>query len=292
MLRTLALVAALLAAPSWALEKVDAHHPASRDARIEIQNMAGSTKIVGWDRDEVAVTGELGAGAQDVDISGNKRRIQIEVEVEGNPNDVRSDLEIHVPRASRIEVDSHSADVTVSDTTGALHVESMSGNIVVTSGSTEVYAESVTGNITLSLSGATSHIHAEAVNGSVKIQGAGGELEASTVNGNVDVVGGSLQQGHIETVSGSIRFEGDVTGEAELSVETVSGSVDLAFPEKVSADFEISTFSGDIDNELSTEEAHYTSRHTSEKELSFSVGKGTGKVTAKSLSGSVRIRKH
>ena len=92
-------------------------------------------------------------------------------------------------------------------------------------------------------------------------------------------------------MSGSIRFEGDLAGKGELDVETVSGDVELVLPAKLSADFEVSTFSGEIENELGPA-AREASKFTTEKELAFSTGSGGARVSVKTLSGGIALRKH
>src|SRR5688500_15552504 len=98
------LMVVLLAAPLAAGggERVDARRAASADAIVEIDGAGGSLRIVGWDKAEVWVTGTLGDGAEGLDLSGTARRVTIDVDSMGNPDSVKSDLEIHVPAGARI----------------------------------------------------------------------------------------------------------------------------------------------------------------------------------------------
>ena len=95
--------ALLLAAPSApAQTRVDQSRPASADGLVDIENMSGSVKVVGWDKNEVAVRGTLGRRAEGLDFSGSGSRTRIEVETQGSPHGVSSDLEISVPARSRL----------------------------------------------------------------------------------------------------------------------------------------------------------------------------------------------
>jgi len=94
----------------------------------------------------------------------------------------------------------------------------------------------------------------------------------------------------VETVSGSLSFEGGLSSGANLEAETVSGSVTLALPASVAADFSVSTFSGSIDNAFGPAAVH-TGRHTPEQELEFTSGGGGADVTVHTLSGSITLRK-
>ena len=285
MLAAMAL-AAVLPARLQAQQPVDARKAASADGRVEIENAAGSIRVIGWSREEVAVSGKLGRGAEGLQLTGGGHRTHIEVETERDPNGVRSELEIHVPAGSRLSIESYSATITVSEVSGEVRAESTNGSVNI-SGAREVDAESVGGSI--EISGTTTRIHAESVNGSVTLKGAGGEIEASTVDGRLSVSGSRFERARLETVSGDVRFEGDVTPKGSLELETVSGNVQAMFPHGFAADFAISTFSGEIRNELGPA-ARTTSRYTSQKELEFATAGGGARIEMKTLSGDIALR--
>lgn len=284
-------VLALAAMPGVlrAQQRLDEKRSASPDGVVEIDNSAGSIRVIGWNRAEVTVTGTLGQGAESLDLSGSSRHTQISVETEGrNPHGIVSDLEIHVPAGSRVEISTFAANVVVTDVTGAVTAEGVNSNISVSGASKEVSAQSVNG--TVDVSGASGRVHAESVNGSVTLKGVSGSVEANTVNGRLMVTGGGFQRAQLETVSGSLRFEGDVTKEGSVEAQTVSGGVDLVLPASISADFSLTTFSGDIQSDFGGA-ARRTSKFTSEKELEFSTGNGNAKVEVQTLSGAIVIKK-
>ena len=165
----------------------------------------------------------------------------------------------------------------------------MNGSIAITGQAHEISAESVNGAV--QVSGASTHTKAESVNGSVTVQGASGDLEASTVNGRLEVTGGSFEHAHLETVAGSLSFDGALTSGANLEAETVSGSVTLVLPASVAADFSVSTFSGSVENAFGPP-ATRAGSHTPEMELEFSTADGGSSVSVHTLSGSITLRKH
>lgn len=272
---------------AWAGGRVEERRPAAPDGIVKIENASGSIKVVGWDREEIEVTGTLGRGAEGLAFEVHGRRARIEVDTRGNPHGVHSELEIRVPARSRLDVESFSAPISVSAVKGHVKAESVNGSITVAGGS-EADVSTVNGEVEVSCP--CTRVRAETVNGGVTIRGASGDVEASTVNGTLVVEGGSFERAQLETVNGGIRFQGDLDAKATLDIESVGGSVELVLPAKVSADFTLSTFSGDIVNDLGPA-AHRTSRWTSEKELSFSTGSGAAKVTVTTLSGDIRLRK-
>jgi DUF4097 and DUF4098 domain-containing protein YvlB len=269
-------------------QKLDARRSASADALVEIENPAGSIKVVGWDRAEVMVTGQLGSGASGLEFTGSGSRIRVGVETERNPHSVVSSLEVHVPVRSRLQIESFAGSINVSEVSGTVKAETVNGSITVTGQAREIQAETVNGSV--EVSGASKDTHVESVNGSVTVRGASGELQASTVNGRLDVSGATFSRAHVETVSGSLSFEGGLGSGATLEAETVSGSVVLALPASVAADFSVSTFSGSIDNAFGPS-ATRVGRHTPEKELQFSTGGGGASVSVHTLSGSITLRK-
>jgi Putative adhesin len=279
---------ALSAPPARAQQKVEARRSASADALVEIENPAGSVRVIGWDRGEVTVTGDLGAGASGLDFTGSGSRIRIGVDTERNPHGVVSALEIHVPAKSRIQVESFAGSITVSGVNGTVSAETVNGSVSIDGQAREISAESVNGSV--QVSSASTHTKAESVNGSVTVRGASGDLDASTVNGRLEVSGGSFERAHLETVSGSLSFEGGLTSGATLEAETVSGSVTIVLPASVGADFSLSTFSGSVDNAFGPPPTR-VSQHTPEKELEFSTGGGGASVSVHTLSGSITLRK-
>src|SRR5437867_8722376 len=252
-------------------EQVDQRKPAASDGLVEIENPTGSVRVIGWSKAEVAVTGSVSRGGS-LRLTGGGPRTRVEVEVEGNPHATRSDIEVHVPAASRVSVESFASSITVTDVTGPVTAETVNGAVSVSGSVKEVSAESVNGAV--DVSGASTRVHAGTVNGALTVKGARGEVEANTVNGELRVVGGgAFTRARLETVSGSIRFEGELGPHADLQAQTVSGAVELTLPASTAADFTVNTFSGDINTDFGV--ALYRNpggRHSPQKELTFSIG--------------------
>src|SRR6266480_3958936 len=112
---SLAALLALAAPLAAADQKVEATRSASAEALVEIENPAGSVHVIGWEKSEVHVSGELGAGASGLDFTGSGKRVRVGVDTERNPHGVVSSLEIHVPARARVQVESFAGSITVSD---------------------------------------------------------------------------------------------------------------------------------------------------------------------------------
>ena len=99
-----ALVLAALSAR--AQTRVEQSRPAAADALVDIENMAGSIRVTGWDKNEIAVTGKLGRHASGLQFSGGSSHTRIEVETEvslhasdgGAPKPLAADTETAIYR--------------------------------------------------------------------------------------------------------------------------------------------------------------------------------------------------
>jgi DUF4097 and DUF4098 domain-containing protein YvlB len=290
MKRAALVLATVLAGPAWlaAQTPVDQKHPAAPDAKVSIENLAGSTKVTGWEHAEVQVKGTVCSECE-LDLGGTDKAVSVEIESgHVNPMAGKSDIEVFVPAGSSVSIEGFQATISVAGVTGSVSAETVNGSIAQSGAAKDVRLESVNGPIEITK--AAGRVQAEAVNGTVTVRDASGELEASAVNGKVLVTGGSFDRAKLESVAGSIRFEAGLSPRATLSAESVSGSVDLFLPAGIGAEFKVSTFSGDIVNELGPA-AEKTSQWTPGKELSFTSGSGGVRITVETLSGTVNIRK-
>ncbi|MCI0572385.1 MAG: DUF4097 domain-containing protein [Myxococcaceae bacterium] len=277
---------ALLGAGARA-EQVQQSRSADPEGRVHIENPSGTVEVTGWDRAEVAVTGSLGPQADGLVFTSRQGATHLEVDTQGNPHGVHSRLEVRVPRGSVVEVEGFNTSITVSTVKG-VHAESVNGSITVNGPADEVEVETVNGQV--SVTGPARAVRAGSVNGQVTVRDAGEDVEASTVNGRLSVTAGKVRRAQLETVSGALHFEGELAPQGRLDAESVSGAVELVFSGTLDARFDVSSFSGEVDNQLGPA-ARRTSRYTSRREVSFSVGAGTAAVSVSTLSGEVILRK-
>ena len=250
------LLALIVVSAVWAGRPINEIRSASPDGVVEIESLAGSITIIGWDRNEVEVTGDLGDPKQELEIEGEGDRITIEIVLpRGRYQNIEgAELEIKVPRASRVEVESVSANIEASEVSGRLDLQTVSGNVTVKGGEPE-------------------------------------ELELASVSGDIRVEsGGMLKEGSFETVSGNIVSSTDFDSRGSFSFESVSGDVELRVPAGANAIFEVSTFSGSIRNELGPEPERSSSILPSQ-ELEFTLGSGGARISLQAFSGNVKILK-
>jgi DUF4097 and DUF4098 domain-containing protein YvlB len=292
-LSTLALTLLMTAGTLFAGQSVDVTIRADSDAFIEIDNLSGSVTITGWDQNEVRVTGTLGDDTEGLSTSGEGSHITIEVEIPDRyrgrgRRDYESSLQISVPANARLEVETVSARIDVSDVTGQLDLESVSGSVEVTGSPSSADVETVSGGITIS--GAQTQVNAESVSGNVRLSGVADRVEVATVSGRIEVDAGNIDRADFETVSGNITVSGSLDSGASFDLECHSGNVDLLLPADTSATWEISSFSGEINNDFGPA-AKRTSKYAPGKWLEFSTGSGSADVSIETFSGNVYLRK-
>lgn len=293
MKKTLILVLALVVAGSaWAQESVDRRLAASKAGLVEIDNVAGSVTVAGWDSDEVWVTGTLGKGTERLEFSSAGDRTVIRVVLPQHSRNVDgSFLEVRLPKQSRLDIETVSADIEVEGVFGREDVQSVSGSIAVRGVPSELVAETVSGELGVDVG--TDRVRLESVSGDIEVKRVTRELEAETVSGTISARGESPASLDLETVSGRIRYEGGLAKGARCAASTVSGEVELLLPKDIDAGFEISTFSGTIQSDFGkTVERAVGHHHDHEHghDLSFVSGAGSARVIVKSFSGTVRIR--
>jgi DUF4097 and DUF4098 domain-containing protein YvlB len=325
MTRTLAALALLVAAPVAAQQPIDQTIPTARSGRVEISNLAGSVRVVAWDRDQIQIQGRLGQGAERLDVSGDRNRTVIRVVLPQNARNVRgTELVVRVPAPKEVRVQTTSADVTVENITGEVQGQSTSGDVTVTGSPASVMARSTSGDVRVTIgtsgsvraastsgdvtvrgtvresvnvesvsgdvdvSGTTPEVRAKTVSGGLTLRGVNGRVSASTVSGDATVRESRIQLGAFETVSGNFRYDGDLPARATFNIQTHSGDVEMRLPANVSTVFEVRTFSGRVQNQLGPA-AERTSRHGPGSELSFTAGGGGGLISLKTFSGNVRL---
>jgi DUF4097 and DUF4098 domain-containing protein YvlB len=288
MLGTCALATAL-ATPAHS-ESVDETLAAEPNGLVDIENLAGSVRVVGWDREEIQVTGRLGRQVERLDFEVDGDRAVVHVVLPRRVRNVdETDLEIHVPRGSRLDVQTVSAHIDVRDVEGRVDLESVSGEIVLSGNCEMVRAESVSGDIELDAD--TGDVRLQTVSGRVDVIRAHGEIEAASVSGDVDIRGSaSFTQAAFSSVSGDVLFEGAIEGRGDFEFESHSGDVVLRVAGELNAEIEVSTFSGSIESDFADGDRRSRRRFAPGDELSITVGDGEARITIDTFSGDVEIR--
>jgi DUF4097 and DUF4098 domain-containing protein YvlB len=272
-------------------EPVNRTLDAAADGTVTVENVAGSVEVRGWSRNQVEVTGTLGARVEELIFERDGDEIIIEVKVpRRHSGGIASDLSINVPERSTLEVDTVSADIGVADVLGEQELESVSGDITTEAHAANVELGTVSGDIEVQGDNQTIRSELTTVSGDIDADSLSGEIGIEAVNGDVSAINGSFSRARVETVNGDIVFHAGLIGDGRLDVETINGTVDIDFGGDVSARFDIETFNGDIRNCFGPEPVR-TSKYAPGRELRFTEGDGDARVSIQTLNGNLRLCK-
>jgi len=278
----------LLAAPSFAKD-VQEIRDVKAKPEIIIYNTSGEVEVRGWSRNQVEIKADLGSGVEELvfEVDGNEVNIEVRAP-RHHSGSISSDLVIHVPEKSSLEISTVSADVTVEDVEGRQRIETVSGDIETNVFAADIDLESVSGDVELQGDNKKIRVRASSVSGDMDFQGLDGEIAVESVSGDIVLIESRFESVEGDTVNGDFVMRAELYGESRLSFETVNGDIDIKFIGDISARFDIETFNGSIRNCFGPKPVR-TSQYAPGRELKFTEGGGEGRVAIGTLNGGIRI---
>lgn len=285
-------VATLLLAPlAWAGEQqVDKRAPADAQGEVEVSSVAGNVSISGWDRNEVHVSGTLGWDVERLEFVSEPKRtiIQVKLKEGTRRHDSDAELSIRVPSASRLNVSTVSAEISITRVTGEQRLQSVSGDVSSEMAGEDIEAKTVSGSVVVRGEGKPAVVTVTTVSGDAQVSRAAGEILANSVSGSLNLDLDQITRARVRTTSGDIALEGPLARDARVDAETISGELVLDFKQPLNAEFEIESFSGDIENCFGPK-AQPKSEYGPGSELNFKQGTASARVRAQSMSGDIQL---
>lgn len=279
----------LWASAAYAAGKSDFEKTVPADPRgiVDISNVSGRVEVSGWDRPEVSVRAELGAGVERVDVTSDHGLTAVKVVLPHPGHHGDADLHVRVPKESEVTVSAVSADVMTSGVLGVQRINTVSGDVMAELAGSDLELKSVSGDVKLKGHGQPARIHVTSVSGDVRLEHGAGDLEAGTVSGTLVVSLDSAHSVRLRSTSGDLHFEGKLMRGADLDATTVSGDLGVRASSDGGYNYEVSTFSGDISNCFGAEatERHHGTGHR----LEGTRGDGSGRVHLKAMSGDIQL---
>jgi hypothetical protein len=289
------LTAVLLAARLAPAAAADYEHQVNADPKgaVEIVNVSGAIHVTAWDRPEVHVAARLDNSAERVDVQSEQGRTVVRVVLPGLSfmSGGSADLNVQVPRGSRIDVSSVSATVKVTGIQGEQRLHSVSGDISADIDGEDAEIKTVSGDVRLRGSGRPGRLHVTTVSGDLHVEHAAGEVEAGTVNGSIEAHVDQASSVRASTTSGSMRFDGTLLADASLEAKTLSGQLRVRAQGTEGYQYDVSTFSGHIDD-CFDRQPERTSRYSPGERLNGTVGAGHAHVSIRSMTGTVDLCDH
>src|SRR2546422_10232293 len=283
----LALWLALLAGQATAETRMEERWPLDSGGSVRVASSFGSIRVLGWDADSVAVSARLAPRAGRFYAAGDGHVRNLGIDAAAG----RAELEVHVPRGATVWVKSVSARIEVEGVDGTLDLSSQGGSIHVVGTPQDVTAETMDGSV--EVAGGTARARVKTVSGDILLRGASQDLGASTLSGRIVVRaagwqrgGTGVQRGKFESVTGDVRFEGELGRGGVVELETQSGKLDVRVPATTVADFDLLTIGGAITNTLTAAAPQRRAAGVGQ-ELRLSTGTGGAQVTVRSFKGPI-----
>lgn len=222
--------------------------PLNPDGAVRISSLtdAGSIRVIGWDKDSIAVTGTI-ARSSSFHIGGNRDGVKMYVETEkGAPAKLAaaSDLVVRVPARARVWVNSVLAEVEATSVAGQLDVTAVGSHVRVQGTPSELRAETMNGDIEVTASPA--YLRLKTATGHITWTGSSEDVALVTVSGKVVVTGGTVNRARFESIDGDIRFTGGVAKSASVSFDTHGGDVTVLLAADTDAQVEASAPVSDL----------------------------------------------
>jgi hypothetical protein len=278
------LFALLLPAALQAQQKISNGFQLDADGSLRIQVPVGTVRIIGWDRDSVLVSGTIAPGGGSWYGGGRGRAGKLGLETrDQSGTGPGADVEIRVPAHARLWVKTVSAGVNIEGSQGEVDCISVAGSLRIEGQPRVLSAETMDGIVVVE--GATGVMRIRTGGGNISIRGPGGDITASSVGGTVEVTADKLERARLESVTGAVRFSGNIVRGGALEAETHSAEVMLRFLGGLDAEVTMVSVTGQAFNKL-TEKGSAQPRG---KTAVFVAGEGGAQVSARSFKGNVII---
>jgi DUF4097 and DUF4098 domain-containing protein YvlB len=282
---------ALLCTTVLHAESVQRSLEADPKGEVQITNVAGEVHVLGWDRNEVQLQGELGQDVERLDFRRDGRLTIIRVLLnQEHRHGADSELQIRVPRDSAVNINTVSADQRIEQVRGFQKLQAVSGSIDTQIWSGECEATTVSGEVTVRANDAGAPLRVNTVSGDLRLTGGARELDLSTVSGDLEVRVTELGRARIKTTNGALDLAAKLARDARVEAEAINGEMRLMFEGVVDADFDVETFNGEIDNCFGPK-AQRAHEYGPGNELRFREGSGSANVRIKTLNGEVQLCK-
>lgn len=274
------------AAPLAGQQKINRRIAIAADASIRINNLAGPTRIIGWDQDSLVATGMAPRGVSFfMGGAGRLAKMGLERDEEGSAV-VSPMLEVRVPRGARVWVKSTDGSIEASDMTGELDLTSAGGSITVNGSLRVVSAETIEGDI--EVTGPSPLVRVKTGGGRIALRRPGGDVSASTVSGPIVASEATPASARLETISGPVTFEGEVDRSGTLDIQTHSGDVELHLPAKIAAEFDLQSMDGAIVTSPPLDQ-RMVMKPAKGQPVVFATGGGGARIVVRSFKGKISV---
>ncbi|HXG84312.1 MAG TPA: DUF4097 family beta strand repeat-containing protein [Pyrinomonadaceae bacterium] len=276
------------------------------DAKVNVKLCVseGRLKINGWERDEIRA---IVAGGSRVGFKILQKSRQSGVPVwvsvveaqlsdtdNANPEGCLSGevIELDVPRNAVVSVKSGESE-TVIDSVGKVDIQNRGGNILLSNIRQGIEARNYEGGITVANSSGAISL-ATTTGNIVVVDAAPGEIgdafKAKTNSGAVVLQKIGHRQVEAGSISGSIKFAGEILNGGQYNFKALNGSINLLIPQNSSCKIYASYGSGAFSSEMLLLNI-IKSAPSNAQNLSAQLGAGDASLNLSTYSGAIQIKK-
>ena len=279
-----AVIAVILFAGAGALaaQTLDTTLAVRSVTRLSVSNISGNVTIRSWGRQQLRIEAEYDRARVEVDDSPGR----VTVRTIARRGDADVDYTITVPTGTTVEVNAISSDIDMTGVCGDVSLSSVSGDVSVDCAVGDVSVQSTSGDV--SVTNIRGMLEAASTSGDVDVSNVRGDVSAHSVSGDVSLSDVDGRTVGAETVSGSIEFSGRMANDGRYTFEAHSGDVTVHANGGLNASVLVSTYSGDFDSDFPV--TINPGPHSS-REWEFTVGSGGARLTLRSFSGSIYLRR-
>ena len=283
--------AVLLVLPNIGLtgEMVNQSLAVEKNGLIYIDIPRGHIKVVGWDKEEVMVQGELDDTSKQLTFTNQQEKTLIKLNTEEKKywGDA-SELTIFMPKTSLLRFKGIDTGFDVSKLISDIEGKTISGDLTVSKSTGKITLSVVSGDVKILQSSGLAKI--QSVSGMVDFSGDFEQVFIKSMSGGVKADISGAEKLALKSVSGDLKVTGLVKSNAQIKLTTVNGDISYRVVNGLDAKCELmSQFGGDIDNQLTDDLPTEASLH--KKTLSFVSGQGLGTITMNTVTGSITIKK-
>jgi hypothetical protein len=264
-------------------QQVDTTVAAQPNARVEIQNFAGSVVVRTWDRPAVRVVSAQGR-RDDVRVRGDNGVVSI-MTIGKNGVPARRDYEITVPARAPLDVSGTYTTIDIDGVRSSVSAATVQGDVTLRGGNGVISLKSVQGGVTAE--GATGHIEINGVNRGILLRNLDGDIAAETVNGSIVLDGIKSADVEAVTVNGRVTYDGTIRDGGRYRFGSHNGSITITIPERANATIAATTYMGTFSSRFALPRSAESDSNGPRRRANFAFGTGSARVEAESFQGNI-----
>ena len=253
------------------------------NARVQVQNFAGSVTVRAWDRNTVRVV--AGRTRRDeVQVRGRDAAVTIStVSRTGAPGPL--DYEITVPARASLEIGGTYTDISIEGVRGSVSATTVQGAVTLRGGDGVISLKSVEGAVTLQ--DAVGRIEVNGVNRGLTLRNVSGDITAETVNGSILLDGIESSDVEAVTVNGRVMYDGSIRDRGRYRFGTHNGSITVSVPERSNVTVAAVTYQGAFSSRFVLPAGALDDSRGPRRRANFALGNGSARIEAESFQGNI-----